>query len=670
MTPENFANQAMAMAQQNRLPEALACFDKALALSPGHGELLHNRGVILQQLGRLEEAVASYDRALASAPGNAGTHYNRGNALVQLKRMEEAVSGYDRALKLAPGNAQCLMNRGYALSALGRTEEARIDYARAVQLQPGMADGHYNLGLVLAKLNRNEEALAAHDAALRLRPDYAQAHNDRGNALVALNRPAEAIPAFEQALRLKGDFGEAWYNRGVALGKLARVEEAIASLDRAVRLKPDNRQALVLKAYLKAKICDWSSNALPPGVTGDAEPFLVLGMDDDPAGQLARARHWAHANYPVIQAPLPKAATRPQKLRIGYFSADFHDHPVMQAMARLFELHDRNRFEVHLFSLGPDKSDAMRQRALRAADHFHDVRTAGDGAIVKLARATKIDIAVDLMGYTKGSRTEIFAHRVAPLQLNYLGYPGTLGADFIDHIIADPWVIPEGEQRFYAEKVLRLQRCFMATDNSRAAAQDRFTRAQFGLPDDGIVFCCFNNGYKITPAEFSIWMRLLGKVAGSVLWLPRDSEAATANLTREAAACGIAPHRLVFAERMPDHADYLARYRCADLFLDTFNYNAHVTASDALWAGLPIVTRSGSSFPARVAGSLLGAIGLPELVTQTPEAYEALALDLATRPDRLAATKAKLAANRLTTPLFDSEGFTRDIERLYDALYS
>jgi predicted O-linked N-acetylglucosamine transferase (SPINDLY family) len=394
----------------------------------------------------------------------------------------------------------------------------------------------------------------------------------------------------------------------------------------------------------------------------------MLGMDDDPARQLARAQNWARTNFPAAPRSLPKAGAAPGKLRIGYFSADFHDHPVMHLMARLFELHDRDRFEVHLFSFGPDRQDAMRQRAVQAADRFHDVRAMSDGAILALTREAGIDIAIDLMGYTRGARTELFARRLAPLQVNYLGYPGTMGAAFMDHIIADPWVVPEADSRFYAEKVLRLPHAFMATDNGRAAAEDRFTRSHFGLPQDGLVFCCFNNSYKITPAEFGIWMRLLQKVPGSVAWLAKDSEEAAANLIKEAAARGVDKSRLIFAERVPDLGDYLARYRCADIFLDTFHYNAHATASDVLWAGLPLITKSGRSFPSRVAGSLLKAAGLPELVTDTAEAYEALALELATRPERLAAIKAKLAANRLTTPLFDSEGFTRDFERALESI--
>ncbi len=358
---------------------------------------------------------------------------------------------------------------------------------------------------------------------------------------------------------------------------------------------------------------------------------------------------------------------RPHKLRIGYFSADFRNHAMMHLTAGLFERHDRSRFEVHLFSFGEPSQDEMRARAIAAADGFHDVDNLDDAQIAAEAARARIDIAVDLMGYTRGSRPEIFVRRIAPIQVSYLGFPGSLGADFMDYIIADHWIAPQDAH--FTEKVIRLPHTYLATDNTRIIASRAFGRGELGLPQHGFVFCCFNNSYKISPAEFDIWMRLLGKVEGSVFWLLKDNEQAAANLAREAASRGIDPRRLVFAPRMA-HADHLARHRAADLFLDTFNYNAHTTAADALWTGLPLVTKSGRSFAARVAGSLLHAIGLPELVTESEADYERLALDLATDPARLAAVKTKLAANRLTTPLFDTGAATRAFEDAYDAMHA
>jgi predicted O-linked N-acetylglucosamine transferase (SPINDLY family) len=675
MTPEIFHNQGIALAQQNRLAEALVLLDKALGLNPNYGDAHNNRGVILQQLGRMEEAVASYDRALRLRPDNPGAWYNRGNALVQLKRMDDAVASYDKALKFAPSHVETLMNRGYALMHLKRADQALASFEKVTRIKPGYPDAHHNRGRALADLNRLEDAVVSYDVALQLKPDYAAAHNDRGNALLRRKQLGDALASYERAVQSKPDYAEAYFNRGTVLAELKQVAEAIADLDRALRIRSDNGPAQVLKAYYQAKICDWSSrthraDALAPGIDSDGiQPFLLLGMDDDPSRQLARAKRWANENYLVAPNLRPRTGARPGKLRIGYFSADFRDHPVMQLMARLLELHDRNRFEVHLFSFGEDVQDAMRDRAWKSADQFHDAGSLSDHALVELARELGIDIAIDLMGYTKGSRTEVFSHRVAPLQVNYLGYPGTMGAAFMDYIIADKWVVPDADRPFYTEKVIHLPHTYMPSDNSRAIAEDRFSRADMGLPESGFVFCCFNNSYKISPAEFDVWMRLLGKVPGSVLWLSRDNEVAGANLYREAQARGIDRERLIFAERMPSHADYMARYRCADLFLDTFNYNAHTTANDALWAGLPLITKPGQSFAARVAASLLNAIGMPELVTDSLDTYEELALALATNPVRLATLKTKLAANRLATPLFDSEAFTREIEKAYDAIF-
>ena len=673
MTPEILAQHAMTLAQQNRGAEAVGFFTRALQLRPDDGGMHHNLGAVLHQIGRLEEAVASYDRALRTRP-DAGTYYNRGNALVQLRRTGDAIASYDQALKRAPNNVQALMNRGFALMRDERPQEARADYARAVQLAPDNADAQYNHGLVLSKLGLFEEAVASHDTVLRLKPDHAAACNDRGDALMTLKRPAEALASFERALRLRPEFADAWYNRGVAQTKLGQLHESVESFERASQIESGNLAALALKSYQQAKICDWASRAqdtelLRRGIHLDgAEPFLALALDDDPANQLARSRKWAEKLRTAARTIRPKGALRPERLRIGYFSADFRNHAVMHLTAGLFEKHDRRRFEVHLFSFGEDSQDDMRQRAMAAADCFHDVHTLSDGEIVALARAKEIDIAIDLMGYTRGSRVELFAHRVAPLQVSYLGFPGTLGADFIDYVIADKWVVPEAERQFFTEQVIHLPHAYLANDNQRPISDRVFTRAELGLPQDGFVFCCFNNSYKISPAEFDIWMRLLAEVEGSVLWLLKDNDWAAGNLAREAQARGIEPDRLVFADRMA-HADHLARHRCADLFLDTFNYNAHTTASDALWAGLPLVTRPGRSFAARVATSLLNAIGLPELVTGSDAAYEQLALELATDPARLNAIKKKLAANRLTTPLFDTDASVRAFEDAYDGIY-
>jgi predicted O-linked N-acetylglucosamine transferase (SPINDLY family) len=353
---------------------------------------------------------------------------------------------------------------------------------------------------------------------------------------------------------------------------------------------------------------------------------------------------------------------------VGYFSADFHDHATLHLMSGLLREHDRNRFEIHGYSYGATRGGELRDRVAASMACFTDVRDLSDQAIVDLARSNGLDIAIDLKGYTRHSRSRLFAYRLAPIQINYLGYPGTMGADFIDFMIADRVVVPDRERKFYAEKVIYLPNSYQPNDITREIARTQTRRADFGLPETGIVFCCFNQSYKITPNEFEIWMRLLRKVDGSVLWLLRSNSWAEANLRREAGLRGVDPDRLVFARKLP-HAEHLARHQHADLFIDTFNVNAHTTASDALWAGLPVVTKAGRQFAARVAASLLTAVGLPELITETEQDYETLILHLATSPDGLAAIKAKLAQNRSSRPLFDTVRYARDFERALEAAY-
>jgi len=400
-----------------------------------------------------------------------------------------------------------------------------------------------------------------------------------------------------------------------------------------------------------------------------ASPFNLLSIPSTLSEQKIAAETYAADNFPpVADASALSFASHAGKIRIGYFSADFRDHAVAHLIAQLFELHDRSRFEIFGFSFGPSAADEMRRRLTASFDQLIDVQDKSDKETVELARNLKIDIAVDLMGFTEQSRTGIFAHRAAPIQVNYLGFPGTMGANYIDYIVADRTLIRPEEARFYSEKVVYLPHSYQVNDRTRRISDRAFRRDELALPTDAFVFCCFNNSFKITPDVFEIWMGLLGKIDGSVLWLLRSSESAAKSLRTEAGRKGIAGERLVFAEPM-NLSDHLARHAAADLFLDTFYYNGHTTASDALWAGLPLVTRLGHTFADRVAASLLHAIGLPELVTRTSDEYEQLAFQLANDRDKLSLIKKRLADNRLTHPLFDTKLFTRHIENAYEKMW-
>ncbi len=441
-------------------------------------------------------------------------------------------------------------------------------------------------------------------------------------------------------------------------------------------MKPDYAEARAQCLHQLAHICDWSAiednQCYLPELDEKGEavsPFSLLSLEDAPGRHRLRSVNFAREKYPQKATALSaKPSEKPERLRIGYFSADFHNHAVMYLIAQIFAAHDKSRFEIFAYSYGPDRQDEMRKKLLSAVNVFHDVREMNDMQIVELSRAEKVDIAIDLMGFTNSTRLEPFAYGLAPVQISYLGYPGTLGADFIDYIVADPVVIPYEKRQYYSEKVIYLPNTYQPTDNTRVISDKIITREDMGLPINGFVFCCFNNNYKISPKEFDIWMRLLGRVESSVLWLLKSNKWAEQNLKRAAESRGISAERLVFAEKVPQ-AEHLARQKLADLFLDTFNYNAHTTASDALWAGLPVVTKLGEGFAARVAGSLLTAIELPELITKSEEAYEALALTLATDPKQLGQIKSELDRNRLTQPLFDSEMYTRHLEAGYHMAY-
>jgi protein O-GlcNAc transferase len=460
------------------------------------------------------------------------------------------------------------------------------------------------------------------------------------------------------------------------LQDLRRYGDAADMFARLVALAPDHDYAIGSLHECRLQECDWTS------ATADAErivraveegrkavaPFAFLAISPSAEAQLACARTFMADRYPPSPAPLWQGERyEHERIRVAYLSADLREHPVAYLMAELFEGHDRRRFETVAVSFGSAAPSPLRTRLQAAFDHFLDVREQSDGEVAQRLRGLEIDIAVDLTGITAEARSGILARRPAPVQVNYLGYPGSMGADYMDYLIADRYVIPEERRGHYAEQVVYLPDTFQATDATRRLGPAP-PREALGLPEAGFVFCSFNNSYKITPPLFGIWMRLLQGVAGSVLWLVGGNAAVAGNLQREAAARGVAPARLVFAPRV-GYAAHLARCMRADLFLDTLPFNAGTTASDALWAGLPVLTCSGEALAARMAGSLLQAVGLPELITTTLAEYEARALALATQPEMLGGLRERLGRNRQSTPLFDSARFRRHLEAAYVGMW-
>jgi protein O-GlcNAc transferase len=667
-------NQGAALHHLGRLNDALASYDRAIALWPDYAEAHNNRGLVLKELNRVDEAVASYDRAVALRPTYAKAYYNKGESLQSLKRWDEALASYDRALAQRSDYAEAYYNRGLILKELNRLDEALASYDRTIALRPDAAEAHNNRGLVLQDLNRLDEALASYDRALALRPDFAETHNNRGNALRRLVRLDEALASYDRALVLRPDYADAHYNRGNALQALHRPDEAMASFSRAKAIRPG--LSYLPGAWLNSKMqcCDWLDleaaftdirNAIDRGEKASL-PFHVFAIPSTPAQHQHCARICIQDRFPNTTTPLYKGEHyRHDRIRIGYFSSDFGDHPVSHLIARLIENHDRSKFQVIGFSFGPPANDIWRQRLEKGFDRFFDVRARPDKEIAALVRELEIDVAIDLNGLTNNARTGVFALRPAPTQANFLGYPGTLGADYMDYLIADHTLIPWEHHPFYAEKIVYLPHSFQVNDSTKEISDRCFSRAELGLPEGAFVFCCFNNSYKITPDLFDVWMRLLLAVDGSVLWLSGMNSTAAINLRLEAQKRGVWPDRIILAPRMASLADHLARHRQADLFLDTFYFNAHTTASDALWAGLPVLTCQGDTFPGRVAASLLNAIGLPELIAHSHAAYETLALELAFQPERLAAIRARLALNRTTHSLFDTTRYARHLEAAY-----
>ena len=675
LNPDNLAElfaHAIRCHQAGDLPEAERSYKAILTVSPDQFDTLHYLGLLEAQRGQFEPARCLLTRALEINAESFEAHTNLGNVLLELKRYDEALASYDRALALKPDYAQALGNRGNVLLELKRYEEALASYDRALALNPDYVEAHYNRGNALLDLKRLEEALASYDRALGLRPEYAGALSNRGDVLCELKRHEEALASYDRALALDGDNADTLNSRGNALQELRRYEEAVVSYERALALKPDYAYALGMLAHSKMHCAEWNNYkeqcarlaAEVRAGRSSAVPFVFLSLSESARDQLLCSRICVRDKYAFVSPVWRGERYVHGRIRVAYLSADFHEHATAYLMAGLFERHDKERFETIAVSFGADGPNEMRTRLQAAFDRFINVRQRSDREIAHLLRELEVDIAIDLKGFTTDGRPGICALRCAPVQVNYLGYPGTMGADYFDYILADRFVIPAEDQACYSEKVVYLPDTYQGNDSTRRIAERTPARAEAGLPAAGFVYCCFNNNYKITPEMFDRWMHLLNAVDGSVLWLLEDNPAAARNLRREAQKRGIAPESLVFAPRVKLE-DHLARHRLADLFLDTLPYNAHTTASDALWAGLPVVTCLGTTFAGRVAASLLNAIGLPELITHSLEEYEALALKLAKDGELLAGIKAKLARNRNTTPLFDTDRFRRHLEAAY-----
>ena len=709
---EQILQQAMQLHQAGRMAEAEPLYARLLAATPDAYPVLHLFGLLRLHQGRMDEALALIERALQAQPNATVTLTNQAIVLQALGRLDQALAASSKVVAATPQDSHAWSNRGGIHHRLGRHAAALEDFDRAIATAPRNDDAHFNRGLLLRDMGRFDAALTAYDQALALNPAHLGARNNRGLVLALLGRSHEALGEYELILTRQPNAAGVWVNHAAALWQLDRIDEALASYDKALALEPGNAEALSSRAglswarrqqlapaiadleqaltlapaldyapgdlmHLKMYAGDWRNYdadkaALDEGVRAGRpviKPFIYQGLSDSPADLLACARDFAARKFPQQPALRKGTARQPGKIRLGYLCGEFRAQATAYLAAGLFEAHDRVRFDIIAFDNTPkgEVSD-MRRRLEAGFESMLDIAGLSDADAAARIKAADIDILVNLNGYFGRHRMGVFTRRPAPLQVHYLGFPGTLGSPCMDYLLADAVVIPDDERRFYAEQVVQLPHSYQVNDDKRVRPAQTPSRAALGLPEQGFVFCHFNQSYKLTPGVFAAWMRILKAVQGSVLWLLETHPLFAQNIRRAATDAGIDPARLILAPTVPVEA-HLARLPAADLFLDSWPCNAHTTASDALWMGLPLLTLRGTAFSGRVAASLLGAVGLPELIAGTAQDYEALAIALARDPARLASLRARLAQNRTTAPLFDTQRTTRDIEAAYSTMF-
>jgi protein O-GlcNAc transferase len=700
--------------------DALACYQQTIDLKPDLVEAFVNIGIAHHQLGDYNRATSAYQKALKLKPNCTEAYYNMGNTYKAQGNLDEAISCYQQTLSLNSGFVEAYYNMAIILEQQVRPEEAIVCLKQCLQINPEWAEVHNNIGNLLKQKGFLAEAIASYQKAIKIKPDLYEVHNNLGNALKDQGSFAEAIVCYQSALQIYPGYAEAYLNLGITLADDDRLNDAIDCFQKAIRLNPRfaeaytymglaladrgkrqgaidcfqkaievNRDYSEAYSYLIHHLqhtCNWpqlkmvSERLDELGRQNAADgrlilepPFICMSRQSDLSRNLIISKAWSRKiATPLKNLKLPvsfESRRQPKdRLTIGYLSCDFHDHATAHLMLSFFGLHDREKSKVHCYSFGPEDSSRYRNQIMEESDQFSDIRDCSHIEAAKRIYADGVDILVDLKGHTKGARLGILACRPAPIQVHYLGYPGTTGADFIDYLITDRIVTPEDHGPYYSEKLVLLPHCYQVNDHKQEISSRDWNRETLGLPDKGFVFSSFNLPYKIDPVMFDCWMRILQQVPNSVLWLFGDNENARCNLRQEAAGRGVEPDRLVFAQKI-EKTEHLSRLKWADLALDTRIVNGHTTTSDSLWAGVPVITLQGSHFASRVSSSLLHAVGLSELVTYRLEEYEKLAVQLASRPSELKAVRHKLNINRLNKPLFDTARFVRNLEQAYSEMW-
>jgi predicted O-linked N-acetylglucosamine transferase (SPINDLY family) len=661
-------------AKSGQLDVAIQLISKAISINSVNPSAYCNIGNVYLNIGKHDLAIEAYSKALELKPNYGDAYFSRGLAYQGLNKLDLAIADYESAININPKHIGAITNLGNIFKSQKKIDEAINCYSNAIALNPPNPEPFNNRGNLYHELKWFKQALVDFDKALQLNQGYPEALSNRANTLFALKDYEGAIVGYNQAIALKPDYAEAFHNRGNLYRELKQFERAKLDYEQALHFKPDYDYVRGVIFASKMNLCDWDNLKEEWSELQDAikrsekviAPFLTIPITESVEIQKEVGQIWVREKCQLTTLSLsqPDKESDVDKITIGYFSADFHDHATMYLMAEVFELHDKSRFEIIAFSFGRDKQDDMRRRAVAAFDQFHDVRDKSDEEVAKLSRALGVDIAIDLKGYTMDSRVGIFSQRAAPIQVNFLGYPGTMGASFIDYIIADRIVIPEKLRDLYSEKVMYLPHSYQPNDRRRQISSRKFARQECGLPSDAFVYCSFNANYKINPDVFDVWMEILRSVNKSVLWLLGGNQTAITNLRSEAEKRGVDPSRLIFAEHMR-LSEHLARHELADLFLDTWPCSAHTTASDSLWAGLPVLTLPRETFASRVAASLLVQLDLDELISSNERDYIKLAVELGKNSSQLSRYREILNAKLKTSTLFDTPLFTKNLENLY-----
>ncbi|MFL2508091.1 MAG: tetratricopeptide repeat protein [Candidatus Pseudothioglobus sp.] len=703
-------NLGIALKRNGKLDDAILSYKNAIAIQPNNIKAYNNLGNVFKEKGLIDQSIRSYKAALQINPNLMLLNINLGNAYKELGQLDDAISSYEKAISIDSNNSEAYNNLGIVLNKIGRTDNAITSYEKALEINPKYTDSYNNLGIVLKKIGRLDDAITSYQEAIKINPNNADTHNNLGIAFADIGRLEDAIESYEKALSINTEYAESYNNLGIVFLKLKKLDKALKYNQKALILKPKFAEGLAAQgriyteqkqlymalaslekvnvinsnlAYnlgailnVKMNLCHWEDLPkllveLNKKINDNKEvivPFDLLGLVDDPRLQFKASEIYAREQFPKnFSLPSINAYKNHKKIRIGYFSADFKLHPVATLTAELYEIHDRKSFEIYAFSFGPNTNDEMNLRIKAGVDHFYDVREKSDKEVVLLARSLEIDIAIDLSGYTADSRTSIFAMSAAPIQASYIGVLSTMGAKYYDYLIAGKSMIPKENQKYFTEKIVYLP-SYQVNDSKEPLPELSYTRDDFHLPTNFFIFCCFNSAFKLNPSIFDSWARILKAVNKSVLFLAIDEEEIRLNLINEISQRGIDYKRLIFGDRIP-RPEYLARYKVADLFLDTRPYNAGTTASDALRMGLPVLTLKGQSFNSREASSVLTSLNMQELITTSEAEYESLAIELASNPTKLKFIKDRLMENLSSAPLYNTPLFTKNLETAYKKMF-